>query len=59
MTHEVEAFAAALDHYRAGRVTEAMRGCDAILAGDPRNAEALHLLGVAADAQGDPARGAS
>lgn len=48
-----------LDHYRAGRVAEAVRGCDAVLAGDPHHAEALQLLGVAADASGDPARAAA
>ncbi len=57
LTNEDEVFATALEHYRAGRVTEAMRVCEAILTRDPRHAEASHLLGVAADAQGDPKRG--
>lgn len=57
VTHEVEALETALDHYRAGRVAEAMRGCNAILAGDPRHAGALHLLGVAADLEGDSNHG--
>ena len=57
LTNENETFAAALEHYRAGRVTEAMRVCEAILTRDPRHAEASHLLGVAADAQGDSKRG--
>ena len=53
-----QAMAGALEHYRAGRIAEAVALWQAVLADDAGDAEALHLLGVAADAQGDPARGA-
>ena len=35
----------AIDHYRAGRHPEAERLCGCVLARDPNNPEALHLLG--------------
>ena len=47
--------ARALEHYRAGRMADATRIYEAILAGNPRDADALHLLGVVSDAGGDPA----
>jgi len=50
-------FAVAVGDYRAGRVVEAVRLCEIVLEGDPRHAEALHLLGIAADARGDITRG--
>ena len=45
-----------LAHHRAGRLAEAEADYHALLAADPRDADALHLLGVAADARGDSAR---
>jgi len=41
-------FARAVEHHRAGRIQEAVRIYRDILAGDPRNPDALHLLGMAA-----------
>ena len=37
-------------------MTEAVRLYGTILATNPHDADALHLLGVASDAQGNPAR---
>jgi tetratricopeptide (TPR) repeat protein len=48
--------AQALACHRSGRLTEAEALYRRLLAADPHDAEALHLLGVAADAQGEPAR---
>jgi tetratricopeptide (TPR) repeat protein len=48
----------ALAHHQAGRLDEAVRVYQALLARDPDHADALHLLGVAAHQQGDPARAA-
>src|SRR5437588_367215 len=39
----------AWQHYQAGRVPDAESLCRAILAAEPRNAAALHLLGTIAD----------
>ena len=43
-------------HHRSGRLTEAEALYHAILADDPCDADALHLLGVVADARGASAR---
>nr|WP_211113337.1 tetratricopeptide repeat protein [Azospirillum endophyticum] len=40
--------AQAVAHHQAGRAAEAERGYRQVLAADPRNADALHLLGVLA-----------
>lgn len=45
---------AASAHYAAGRLDEAARGCEAILAEQPDAFDALHLLGVVRTAAGDP-----
>ena len=45
---------AALAHHQAGRLREAEALYRTVLAADPRNADALHLLGVAAHEQGRP-----
>jgi Flp pilus assembly protein TadD len=45
----------ALAHHQAGRLEEAEALYRAVLAAEPRNADALHLLGVAAQQQGRPA----
>ena len=54
-----EMFAAALHHHRAGRPGDAERLCRQILAGDPRHADSLFLLGVMACQAGRPERGAA
>jgi tetratricopeptide (TPR) repeat protein len=41
-------FARAVEHHRAGRIGEAIQIYRDILAGDPHNPDALHLLGMAA-----------
>src|SRR5580704_4495481 len=46
----------ALQHHQHGRLEEAARLYQAILADQPHHLEALHLLGVAAHQQGDHAR---
>ena len=51
-----EAMAQALTHHRAGQIDAAARLYAAILAAVPQDDEALHMAGVAADAQGEPAR---
>ncbi|NUB28461.1 hypothetical protein GAY30_26925 [Azospirillum brasilense] len=47
-----EAYAIASGHHRAGRMGEAAGGYRAILDADPRQADALHLLGVLAGQTG-------
>jgi tetratricopeptide (TPR) repeat protein len=46
----------ALQHHQRGRLEDAERLYQAILADQPRHVEALHLLGVVAHQQGDHAR---
>jgi tetratricopeptide (TPR) repeat protein len=46
----------ALEHHKAGRLAEADSLYQAMLADDPADADALHLSGAVALAQGDPAR---
>ena len=48
-----QAFALALEHHRAGRLTEAEQGYRAILQREPQHADSLHLLGVIALQAGD------
>jgi tetratricopeptide (TPR) repeat protein len=48
-------FEQALTAHRAGRLDEAGRLYDAVLAVDPRHADALHLSGVLKNQQGEPA----
>lgn len=43
-----QAFALALEHHRAGRLTEAERGYRDILLDEPEHPDSLHLLGVIA-----------
>ncbi|WP_084536795.1 tetratricopeptide repeat protein [Azospirillum halopraeferens] len=47
--------AEAVAHHRAGRLQDAARAYDAVLALQPRHADALHLLGVLAIQAGQPA----
>jgi tetratricopeptide (TPR) repeat protein len=47
-------FAAALDHHRAGRTSEAEACCRQLLAADPNHAPGLYLLGVLALQGGNP-----
>lgn len=49
------ALAAGREHHMAGRLSTARAIYDSILAADPTNAEALHLIGVMAMQTGDPA----
>src|ERR1700710_1318281 len=51
-----EAMTRGLTYHRTGRTAEAERLYKAVLAVSPRDADALHLLGVCADATGDPTR---
>jgi hypothetical protein len=52
MTMSVQSMADAVQHFRARRLAEAEAVCRQILAGEPRHAEALHLLGaIASEAQ--------
>jgi len=46
----------ALAHHQAGRIPEAERIYERILASEPRHADALHLLGVAAHQSGEHGR---
>lgn len=46
----------ALAHHQAGRIPEAERIYERILASEPRHADALHLLGVAAHQSGEHQR---
>ncbi|BAI74178.1 TPR repeat-containing protein (plasmid) [Azospirillum sp. B510] len=48
MAKHSNTLAQAVAHHQAGRAMEAERGYRAVLATDPRNADALHLLGVLA-----------
>jgi tetratricopeptide (TPR) repeat protein len=50
-------FAAALAHHEAGRLDQAEHGYREILTEDPEHAESLHLLGLIAVHEGDPATG--
>jgi Flp pilus assembly protein TadD len=45
-----------MTQHRAGRLAEAEATYRAMLGSDPRDADALHLLGVVEDAKGAPAR---
>ncbi|HUO07214.1 MAG TPA: tetratricopeptide repeat protein [Phycisphaerae bacterium] len=47
----------AIQYLQAGRLPEAKSVYEQILAAEPRNAEALHLLGLIAHRSGDPAAG--
>jgi protein O-GlcNAc transferase len=49
------ALATALQHHRAGRLQAAEQGYRQVLAVEPNRADALHLLGVIACQQGQPA----
>jgi Tfp pilus assembly protein PilF len=53
-----EIFIAAAAHHRAGRLAEAERGYRRILAADPRQPDALHMLGVLAYQTGQNAAAA-
>jgi protein O-GlcNAc transferase len=44
---------AALDHHRAGRLSDAERAYEAVLDADPANVDALNLLGVIKGQKGD------
>jgi tetratricopeptide (TPR) repeat protein len=52
MTALSEAFAAALQHHRAGEARQAEQECRRILECEPQHAQALHLLGVLAQQAG-------
>ncbi|WP_042694028.1 tetratricopeptide repeat protein [Azospirillum sp. B506] len=54
MAKHTNLLAQAVAHHQAGRAAEAERGYRAVLAADPRNADALHLLGVLALQSGRP-----
>jgi type II protein arginine methyltransferase len=45
----------AYQHFSAGRLDAAAKACESVLAGNPSNAEANHLLGVICFQQGDNA----
>ncbi len=47
----------ALDHHRAGRTAEAAALYRTVVAAEPRNADALHLLGTIEAQSGNPAEG--
>src|ERR1051325_6481439 len=49
-------FASALQHHLNGRLEEATQRYHAVLTHNPEHADALHLLGVVAHQQGNPAR---
>src|SRR3954462_13106493 len=51
-THTQQAIAAALAHHQAGRLEQAERGYAAVLALEPRNVDALHLMGALAQQTG-------
>jgi Flp pilus assembly protein TadD len=51
---ETRAVAVALGHHRAGRFSEAEKIYREVLAGQPRNTDALHLLGVLLGQGGQP-----
>lgn len=53
MVNTAELFDAAIAHHQARRLDEAERLYRQILAGEPNNADALHLLGVVAHQRGD------
>lgn len=48
----------AMDHHRSGRFPEAEAGYREVLAHDPKNPDALHLLGTIVAGKGDAAAGA-
>ena len=54
-----QTMARALVHHRAGQLDDAAGLYRGVLAGQPRHAEALHLLGVVHDARGEPGHAAS
>ncbi len=59
MSHDVtvaETIAVALEHHRAGRLTQAQGIYHQVLTADPGNFDALHLSGVAAHQSGDHAQ---
>src|SRR5690348_10373483 len=55
MSNSLAALQSALAHHQAGRWDEAERGYREVLAGDPRNADAHHLLGLIGLERGQPA----
>jgi predicted O-linked N-acetylglucosamine transferase (SPINDLY family) len=56
MAPDSDLLKAALRHHDAGRLTEAESLYRQLLAGDPRNVDALHFLGVIAHQRGDHAQ---
>ncbi len=54
MSNPNQAFEAAFEHHRAGRVAEAAALYEQVLQAAPQHANALHLLGVAAHQSGQP-----
>lgn len=56
MSNSQAALREALEHHQAGRLPQAERIYERILASDPLHADALHLLGVAAHQSGRHAR---
>ena len=57
MPAPASALSAAVEHHKAGRLDEAERLYREVLAGEPENPDALHLLGVLKGQRGDPAAG--
>jgi protein O-GlcNAc transferase len=55
VTASSDAFGRAVEHHVAGRLAEAAALYQEILAGEPRHADSLHLLGVIATQAGQPA----
>ena len=58
MTTHVQELATALGHFQAGRLQEAEAACRQVLEQEPQQADALHLLGVLAQDEGDLDRAA-